>query len=313
MIDPFRTRNAEYALRSETNPSGRNDVRHLSPALAGFVLLVAVPAHAQDATDPVAAPEPVGSDADRNRLTIGLGAANLPDYEGADDNQWFPGAVAVGRVGGFDFFTRGSQLYVDLIRDRPGPGVNFELGVIGAVRLDRTQDIRNPQVRALGELDEAYEVGGFVGVSRTGVITSDFDTLTARVAMVHDVSDVHGSYVVTPQVNYTTPLSLGTLVSVGASADYVGRGYGRTYFSVTPAQALASGLRPYAVTGSGFRRLNFQAFALQSLGGDLRRGFGIGGGVLYGRLLGDYADSPVVRDVGDRDQWSVALGVSYTF
>lgn len=168
-------------------------------------------------------------------------------------------------------------------------------------------------MRALGKLDTAWEAGGYVGISRTGVITSDYDTLTVRVAYVHDLSDAYDSYVVTPQINYATPLSPRTLVSVGASADYVGKGYGRTYFGVTPAGAIASGLRAYSINDSGWKRYNLTAFVLQSLSGDLRRGFGLGAGVLYGRLLGDYKRSPIVSDVGDADQLAAAVGLTYTF
>jgi outer membrane scaffolding protein for murein synthesis (MipA/OmpV family) len=275
-------------------------------------MLLAQPAFAQD-TGPVAAPPAQPADDDPTRVTVGLGAVSLPDYDGADTNDWIPGAVVVGRVNGYDFFTRGTQLYVDLVRDAPGPGTGFELGVIGSVRRERVANIDNPQVRALGKLDTAYEAGGFVGVSRTGVITSDFDTLTARVGVVTDVGSVHNSYVVTPQLNYTTPLSLSTLVSLGVAADYVGRGYNRTYYSVTPAQSLGSGLRAFDASDSGWRQLNLSLFGLQSLSGDLRRGFGVGGGVLYGRLLGRAKNSPLVRDVGDKHQWSFAAGVSYTF
>ncbi len=252
-------------------------------------------------------------DDDRSRLTIGVGAATLPDYEGSDQNSVTPGAVIVGKIAGHDVFTRGTQLYVNLVPSGTGPRTNFELGLIGAARLDRTNKVDNLQVRALGKIDTAWEAGGFVGVSRTGVITSDYDTLTVRVAYVHDVSDVHDSYVVTPQINYATPLSRRTLVSLGVSADYVGKGYGRTYFGVTPAGALASGLRAYSIDDSGWKRYNLTAFALQSLSGDLRHGFGIGAGILYGRMLGKYKRSPIVMDVGDADQLAAAAGLTYTF
>jgi outer membrane protein len=253
------------------------------------------------------------ADQDQSRLTIGIGAATLPDYEGADKNNITPGAVLIGKVANHDFFTRGTQLYVNLVPSRTGPGTNFELGVIGAARLDRTNEVDNLQVRALGKIDTAWEAGGYVGIGRTGVITSDYDTLTARIAYVHDLSNVHDSYVVTPQINYATPLSTRTLVSVGASADYVGKGYGRTYFAITPAGSLASGLRTYAINDSGWKRYNLSAFVLQSLSGDLRRGFGLGAGVLYGRMLGKYKRSPIVSDVGDADQLAAAVGLTYTF
>ena len=286
-------------------------MRLLVPAALG-ALLLARPALAQD-TGPITAPPEAPADDDPTRVTIGLGAVSLPDYDGADSNDWIPGAAVVGRIDGYDFFTRGTQLYVDLVRDAPGPGTGFELGVIGSVRRERVANIDNPQVRALGKFDTAFEAGGFVGVTRTGVVTSDFDTLTARIGVVQDVGGVHRSYVVTPQLTYTTPLSTTTLVSLGLAADYVGKGYNRTYYSVTTAQSLASGLRAYDASESGWRQLNLSLFGLQSLSGDLRRGLGVGGGILYGRLLGRAKNAPIVRDIGDKHQWSFAAGVSYTF
>ncbi|RMB51574.1 outer membrane scaffolding protein for murein synthesis (MipA/OmpV family) [Sphingomonas sp. PP-CE-3A-406] len=274
------------------------------------VLLTATPALAQ--TDPNPSP-PITSARDNNRVTVAVGVASLPDYDGADSNDFSPVGAVIGTVRGHDFFTRGTQLYVNLIPNTGNVGINYELGVIGGIRTDRTGKVDNRQVRALGKIDTAYEVGGYVGIGKTGVITSDYDTLTARVAYVHDVSDTYDSYVITPQINYTTPLSVRTLVSMGVSGDYVGKGFGRTYSAVTPIGTLNSGLRTYDVNDSGFREINASLFVVQSLSGDLRHGFGIGAGVLYGRLLGKYKDSPIVADVGSADQWMGAVGLTYTF
>jgi outer membrane scaffolding protein for murein synthesis (MipA/OmpV family) len=274
------------------------------------VLAIATPALAQ--TDPNPSP-PITDPRDNNRVTVALGVVSMPDYEGADSNSFIPAGAFVGTVRGHDFFLRGTQLYFNLIPNTGEVGTNFELGVIGGVRRDRTGDIDNSQVRALGKIDTAFELGGYVGVARTGVITSDYDTLTARVAYVHDVSGTYDSYVITPQVNYTTPLSVRTLVSLGIAADYAGKGFGRTYAAVTPIGSLASGLRTYDVNDSGFRRVNASLFVVQSLSGDLRHGLGVGAGVLYGRMVGKYKDSPIVADVGDADQWLGAIGLTYTF
>lgn len=289
-------------MDNELAGSPRTRALLLSLALAGAV--AASNAQAQTSDE---------SDDDRSRVTIGVGAATLPDYEGAGENSITPGAIVVGKVANHDFFTLGTQLYFNLIPSGSGPSTNFELGVIGAARLDRTNKVKDLQVRAVGKLGTAWEAGGYVGISRTGLITSDYDTLTVRVAYVHDLSGVHDSYIITPQINYVTPLSRRTLVSIGASAEYVGAGYGRTYFGVTQAGSLASGLRAYSINKSGWKRYNLTAYALQSLSGDLRRGWGIGAGVLYGRLLGDYKRSPIVADVGAANQLSAAVGLTYTF
>jgi outer membrane protein len=288
------------------------------PFAAAIALVLPAAAHAQDTATAGAPPTPNADvSMDGDRVTIGLGVATVPEYEGADANDIIPGAVAVGTLGGYDFFTRGTQLYVDLVKDPAGPGTKFEFGPIAAGRIQRNslKGIDDLRVRALGKVDVAYELGAFAGVSRTGVITSDFDTLTARVGFVHDlgIGDAHGSYVITPQINYSTPLSIRNLVSLGVSADYVGKGYGRTYFGVTPGQSLASTLRSYSIGDSGWKNYSLSAFAVQSLSGDLRRGLGIGAGVLYTQYLGKYKRSPLVRDAGDSSTFAAAVGLTYTF
>ncbi len=50
-----------------------------------------------------------------------------------------------------------------------------------------------------------------------------------------------------------------------------------------------------------------------SLGGDLRKGFAVGAKLNYQRLLGDFADSPLVALRGNPDQFSAGVGLAYTF
>jgi outer membrane scaffolding protein for murein synthesis (MipA/OmpV family) len=111
-------------------------IRLIGLAALGGCALSASNAHAQ-------ADERVEDD--RSRITIGVGAATLPDYEGSDQNSVTPGAVIVGKIAGHDVFTRGTQLYVNLVPSGDGPRTNFELGLIGAARLDRTNKVDNLQ------------------------------------------------------------------------------------------------------------------------------------------------------------------------
>jgi len=221
-----------------------------------------------------------------------------------------------GKVSDFAFWTRGPSLYIDAIPNR-GEGIDFQLGPVAGVRFDRTsrKSIKDAAVRALGERDVAVEVGGFVGIGKTGVLTSDYDNLSARVAITKDVAGAHDSYVITPAIEYFAPLSTRSFVGLGVSADYVGKKYGRYYYDVDAAGALASGLPAYsrAGEGSGFKKVGVNLTGGLSLSGDLRKGwalFALGG---YSRMLGDYADSPVVSIAGSKNQWIGAVGIGYTF
>lgn len=250
-------------------------------------------------------------------LTIGAGAAVIPSYEGSDEYRVMPLVQARGKVHDFSFWTRGTSLYFDAIPDPTGTGVDFEFGPMVNVRLDRSsrKAIRDDAVRLLGTRDVAVEVGGFVGIGKTGVLTSPYDNLSARVAVAKDVAGAHKSWVVTPTIEYFTPLSKSAFVGTSISAEYVGKKYGAYYFDIDPAESAASGLAAYdrAGRGSGLRRLNVNLSAGKSLSGDLRHGWTVFGVVGYNRLLGKYADSPIVSDVGSKNQFVGALGIGYTF
>ncbi|MGD9809909.1 MAG: MipA/OmpV family protein [Sphingobium sp.] len=250
-----------------------------------------------------------------NELTIGVGAAVIPSYEGSNDYNVIPGGLVRGKVAGFPFFARGTNLHVDLVRDNGIKGWDLEAGPVFGARLNRTGRIGDARVKALGKLDTAWELGGWAGIAKTGVITSDYDNLSFRVAYVADVGSAHKSYIVTPAVEYATPLSETTLVGFSLSADYVGKGYGNYYYDIALAGSQASGLGVYAAAGdkAGFAKLNVGMVAAKSLSGDLRKGWALFGLAGYGRLLGRYADSPIVKDAGNRNQWMGGLGVAYTF
>lgn len=268
---------------------------------AGLLLTTAMPALAHD--------EPVELNGDT--LTIAVGAATVPRYEGAEDNIFVPAAAIRGRYKRIEFSTVGTTLYTDLIPAPDGVGTDFILGPAAHVTLNRTsrKRTRDAQIVALGKLDTAIEVGGDIGIRRTGVITSDYDTLSFDVAILHDVTSTHDSLIVTPTLSYATPLSTTVYVGASISANHVGQGYGETYFGVSAPQSAASGLPVYS-PGKGWKDVNFGLLGNLSLSGDLRRGvsvFAIGN---YERLLGDFKRSPVVRD---RNQWFGAVGLAYTF
>lgn len=270
--------------------------------LAVLLLATATPAFAQDTAD---------SEGD-DTLTIGAGVGYVPSYEGSDNYIVSPAAAIRGKVSGHNFYTRGTSLYFDLIPEAPGNNLDLSFGPVGYVRLNRTRRIKDAQVRALGELDTAIELGAFAGIAKTGVVTSEYDTLSFRVAYLRDVTDTHDSYVVQPVIEYGTPLSEVTYVGATLSADIVGDGFADTYFSVTPAGTVASGLPAYTAEG-GIKDLTFALFANQSLSGDLRQGLSLFALGSYSRLLGDFKRSPIVSIAGDKDQYFAAVGLAYTF
>jgi outer membrane protein len=281
------------------------------PLLAGALLLGAAPAAAQEVpppTQPTPPPPETGGDS----FTIGVGVGIVPSYEGSDNYQIIPGGVVRGKVSGFNFFTRGLQFYVDLIPEANGESLDFSAGPVVGLRLNRTSSIKDAQVRALGKLDEAYEVGGFVGIGKTGVITSAYDNLSFRVAYLKDVGSAHESHVITPSIEYGTPLSRQAYVGLGVSADFVGDGYASYYYDVSPAGAAASGLSPFQADG-GFKSYSLSLFGSHALTGDLIKGLSVFAVGSYTRLQNDFRRSPIVSEAGSPNQWFGVIGLAYTF
>ncbi|RDE05991.1 MipA/OmpV family protein [Sphingomonas aracearum] len=287
---------------------------------ASAALLAAAPAFAQDAgtpTDASAAPSPSTidpNDLNGNSITIGGAAVNIPDYEGSNDYRWAAAPAAIGSIGGFGFQLAGNRLSVDLIPNRPGPVIDIQAGPIVVLNFNRgnADQIEDRRVRALGEVDTAWEVGGYVGIGKTGVITSPYDKLSVSLSYRHDVSDVHDSAIWQPSVSYLTPVSTKAAVALFASAERAERGYGRAYFSVTPTQSVASGLPVYNAQG-GWKNYTLGGVVTYSLTGNLLKGFKVVAGGTYRRMLNDFADSPLVSIAGKKSQWMGAVGLAYTF
>ena len=273
--------------------------------LIAALALTAAPALAQSAD--AALPDPNDQS---DTLTIAAGAAYIPDYEGSNDYKIIPAAAIRGRVSGISFFTRATYLYVDVVPRGSGK-LEYDVGPIVGVRLNRTGKVRDDFVDRLPELDTAIEVGGFVGITYHG-LTNPYDALSVRLDVVKDVGGAHQSTVFTPTIDFGTPLSRTLYVGASLSADWVGGGYADYYYSIPAADALASGLAPYNADG-GFKNWRIGLIANQSITGDLTHGLSLFGAASYARLSGDFKRSPIVSDRGSATQWLAALGLAYTF
>ena len=246
-------------------------------------------------------------------ITVGVGAVMMPDHEGSDDSSILPVPGALGSISGFNFLYLGNRLSVDLIRDGESKW-DFQAGPMVSVGLNRIRlkSIDDARIRALGKQDVAVEVGGYVGIGRWGLITSEYDRASATVTVRHDVAGSHSGTIITPTVTYMTPLSEKTLVTIFASANHADGNYARTYFSISPTQSLASTLPVYNAEG-GWKDWSLGAAGNIALTGDLRGGLSLLGGVTYTKMLGSIADSPVISIAGSRDQWMAGVGLAYTF
>ncbi len=289
-------------------------MRRITPVIAASVLsLCASPALAQSAPDPDAQSDANAEETvfDGDWVQVGIGAAYAPDYDGSDDYEVFPLPLIQGSIGGIGIQPRPAGVALDFVPDGDGK-VALSFGPALRVRTSRTGDISDPVVAAAGELDTAIEVGPSVGITYSGVL-HPYDSISAGVDVRWDIAGAHEGRTISPSITYFTPLSRGAAVSLALSAEHGDDKFNSYYFSVTPAQAIASGLPSYAAD-AGFNKLGATMIGGFDLDGDLTNGglalFAIGG---YSRMIGDAADSPYVAQRGDADQWMVGAGIGYTF
>jgi outer membrane scaffolding protein for murein synthesis (MipA/OmpV family) len=247
--------------------------------------------------------------------TIGLGAGLVPSYAGSDDYIAFPLPLIVGRVGGVGVRPNGPGLAFDLLSPKPTLGkrkTRLALGPTFRLRNDRSARIGDPVAEAAGKIDTAVEVGANVAVSFPGVLRP-LDTLSLGVQVRRDVLGAHDGTVIEPQVNYASPIGRAVVLQVQAGMEFVDDDFAATYFSITPAQRLASGLPTFTAEG-GLNRAGTLAIVSYDLSGNALDGgwslFGVGG---YSRLLGDAAHTPLTSQRGDPNQFILGAGVGYTF
>lgn len=279
-------------------------------ALLPALLLSAAPALAQEGppAGPPSGPPAGFRDDGGDRLTVGFGLGVAPDYEGSDDYELQPGGIFQGRVSGIEFQMRGLNLYTDFVPDKPGSKTRLVLGPVVQLRLDRTQDLKDPRVAQLGDRKTAVELGLTAGIGKRGVLIPPA-SLNFDVTFLHDVAGAHKSFVLTPALSLSSPVSQRSFARIGVSADYVGDGYARTYFDVAPGNVLPA----YSTGGAGFKSIGTSLLYTHDLGGNPRQGWGAFALVNYKRMLGRFADSPVVRDAGSAGQVFAVAGLSYSF
>jgi outer membrane scaffolding protein for murein synthesis (MipA/OmpV family) len=253
---------------------------------------------------------------DETWATIGLGAGMVPSYAGSNDYIAFPLPLIAGRVGGVGVSPNGPGLVLDLNPGQPGlaprKGARLAFGPAVRFRNDRAVQIGDAVVARAGKLDAALEVGGNVAVVWRGVV-KPIDQLSIGVQARWDVLGAHAGMVIEPQINYRAPLGRAFSLQAQVSAEFVDDSFAGYYFTVSPAQAAATGLRQFRA-GGGLNRIGTTAILSYDLDRNPLNGgwalTGIGG---YSRLTGDSADTPFTSERGDANQFIAGLGMAYTF
>jgi outer membrane protein len=229
-------------------------------------------------------------------LTIGAAALYLPEFEGADENRFFAQPlISVGRKGTERRFTsRNDNISIGLIDTG-----NFRAGPTGRFVFGRDSDDYD-DIEGLSDVDFGGEIGAFAEFY-------PLDWMRVRGEVRHGIA-AHEGIVADVAVDAFTFLTPTVRLSGGPRVTYATEDYFDAYYGVDFAESLATGLSTYS-PDDGFASYGFGGAitwkATDKIDTSL---FGE-----YRRLTGPAADSSLVRERGDRDQFTVGVSATYRF
>jgi outer membrane scaffolding protein for murein synthesis (MipA/OmpV family) len=236
-------------------------------------------------------------------LHLSLGAAGLyrPEFKGSKDYEFKPLPFVGLRYDRGDHYV---ALEGGALRANLAPGGFIEAGPVVTYERGRKDDIKNPVVRRLGEIDAAVNAGVF--------IRKRFDVAGGRLGIeaeaLVDTGKVHEGTLVNLGLGYDRALNDRWSIGASLATTWADEKYMQTYYGVSSAGALASGLAPYAAK-SGVEKVELSA-ALRYRINDRWSALGQGG---YGRLVDSAADSPIVAREGSANQGQFAFALIYSF
>lgn len=270
-----------------TAPADTAAYRHpASPILTAgvFALLVgfACPSHAQEAS----------GDGTWD-ITLGAGAALVPEYEGADDLEVKPIPVIDITWNNRVFFNSENGLGVYVLKTETA-----FLAASVSSSSGRDED-DSDHLEGLGDIDGSPQGRIFAGY--------DLGTIRLIAALSRDFGGSDGSDGLLIDFGAVTNRSLTERLTMtaGVSATWADDEYMKTYFGVNQHQSQRSGLRQFEA-GAGFKRVDLSVGATYQL----TTHWGLGASAGVGTLLGDAADSSVTED---KVQPFVGIATSYTF
>jgi outer membrane scaffolding protein for murein synthesis (MipA/OmpV family) len=235
---------------------------------------------------------------------LGFGATYRPDYEGSDN---YEAKIAVygrynmesGRyvsLGGTSGSERAARLKMNILtRETP-----WEIGPVLQYRFKRGGDVENNKVSHMQTVPNEQEAGGFVGYHLGGLFLS--------MTGVYDISGESDGTLFYFNGLYRLPVNDQFEMAIGAQTTWASNNYMETYFGVSGPNAASSGLPKYNAD-SGLKDAGL------GLTGHYKftKTWGMIGNVSYSRMLNDAKDSPLVKQVGDENQYTAVVALTYNF
>jgi MipA family protein len=247
---------------------------------------------------PVTAQMPALSMPDGVRVSVGAAVVTMPRYEGA--STYVVTALPILKFsplgGGMETLKRFDAKALDDLSFSLFRHDGFEVGALTGYRLERKEN-DSVHLRGTGDIKGSLVGGGFAKYSFGPVFVrgSVHQSLTG--------DDTGAVFRVAAGTKYA--LTERVVIKADVWADAANNTYMDTYFGVTRAQSLRSGLRTYD-PGAGFKSVSAKLGTEVVLTPDWTLDASVG----YSRLIGDAADSPLISSA---DRYDGRLGLSRSF
>lgn len=230
----------------------------------------------------------------RRIVRVAIGPEIVPDHVGADGTKFAPYVnVDMKREGKTFEFEAPDESFgfglIDVGAFEFGPALNLE---------SKRKPSRFPV--PIDEVDTTFEAGAFAQVNLG-------KSFRVRGELRKGLGG-HDGFISNLSADFIARRGDDYVFSIGPRVSWADDDYQQAYFGVTPAQAAASGL-PAFDADSGLRGVG----GTTSISYQFSSDWGIQAYGRYERLVSDAGRSPLIRTYGSRDQFSVGLGLSYTF
>ena len=228
-------------------------------------------------------------------VSLGLGVGLAPDYEGSEDytGVLIPHASAVwSNHMAFDLL--GNKAKFNFI-----PSPNWKGGLVAEFIPER-DDVDNNKVDKLDDVDTSIMLGGFFGWEN--------QSFSASIEAMADVADGNDGAIIRLNGGHRLMINQQWRMGFGAFITWADEDYTESYFGINLVDSANSGLSTYDAD-EGFKdvglnfRITYQPW----------QNWGLMGLATYKRLVGDAADSPVVEDEGNENQFTGGVLVFYKF
>jgi outer membrane protein len=236
-----------------------------------------------------------GSSSNGYTVTIGVEGRVGPKWPGSDDFTVTPYPI-------FDFRPIGTAPRFHAPRDGFGLALfdsgPVQIGVVGELELPRHRG-SDPALQGIYDKDLAINAGMFVNLWLTPWLRSRTELKAGILG--------HSGFIIDESLDIVVPVAQWTF-SGGPRLRAVDSNVNAYYFSISPAESIASGLPVYDAKG-GLRSVGAGAQARYQWNPQ----WATNAFVEFERLLGDAEDSPLVAVRGSANQVTVGLGIAYSF